>query len=40
MQDEMRETLRTAILEKPERREALDADNPSLAGRDMNQIGG
>jgi len=40
MQDEMTDTLRTAILEKPERREALDADNPSLAGRDMNQIGG
>jgi cyclic pyranopterin phosphate synthase len=40
MQHEMRETLRTAILDKPERREELDAENPSLAGRDMNQIGG
>ena len=40
MQEEMTETMRTAILEKPERRETLDADNPSLAGRDMNQIGG
>lgn len=40
MQEEMTETMRTAILDKPERREALDADNPSLAGRDMNQIGG
>ena len=40
MQEEMTETLRTAILEKPERRESLDADNPSQAGRDMNQIGG
>ena len=40
MQDEMMTALRTAILDKPERREALDADNPSLAGRDMNQIGG
>ena len=40
MQDEMTEILRKAILEKPERREALDAENPSLAGRDMNQIGG
>lgn len=40
MQDEMLETLRTSILEKPERREDLDADNPSRAGRDMNQIGG
>lgn len=38
--DEMRANLETAILEKPEKREALDADNPSLAGRDMNQIGG
>lgn len=33
-------TLKKAILDKPERREELDADNPSLAGRDMNQIGG
>ena len=40
MQDEMTEALRTSILEKPERRENLDADNPSQAGRDMNQIGG
>ncbi len=40
MQDEMMAALRTAILDKPERREALDAENPSLAGRDMNQIGG
>ena len=40
MQDEMTDTLRKAILEKPERREELDADNPSQAGRDMNQIGG
>ena len=40
MQDEMTEALKTSILEKPERREALDAENPSLAGRDMNQIGG
>lgn len=40
MQDEMTETLKKAILDKPERREELDADNPSQAGRDMNQIGG
>jgi cyclic pyranopterin phosphate synthase len=40
MQEEMTEMMRAAILEKPERRETLDADNPSLAGRDMNQIGG
>lgn len=40
MQEEMTEALRKSILDKPERREALDADNPSQAGRDMNQIGG
>ena len=40
MQDEMTETMKAAILGKPERRESLDADNPSQAGRDMNQIGG
>ncbi len=40
MQEDMKETLKRAILEKPERRGNLDADNPSEAGRDMNQIGG
>jgi len=40
MQNEMTDMLKKAILDKPERREALDAENPSLAGRDMNQIGG
>lgn len=40
MQEEMAQALRKSILDKPERREALDADNPSQAGRDMNQIGG
>lgn len=40
MQEEMTEALRKSILDKPERREELDADNPSRAGRDMNQIGG
>lgn len=39
-QEDMEEALKKAILEKPERREKLDADNPSAAGRDMNQIGG
>lgn len=38
--DEMEQALRTAILDKPRKREALDADSPSRAGRDMNQIGG
>lgn len=40
LQDQMTEKIRTAILDKPQRRESLDADNPSQAGRDMNQIGG
>lgn len=40
MQNDIKETLKRAILEKPERRGNLDADNPSEAGRDMNQIGG
>lgn len=39
-QDKMEEILRSAILEKPQKREALDAQSPSKAGRDMNQIGG
>lgn len=38
--DEMTEIMSNAILAKPERRSALDADNPSLAGRNMNMIGG
>jgi len=37
---EMKAALEKAILDKPERRGDLDADNPSEAGRDMNQIGG
>ena len=32
--------MKEAILGKPEMRSALDADNPSQAGRDMNMIGG
>lgn len=40
VQEEMEEALKKAILDKPERRGELDADNPSEAGRDMNQIGG
>lgn len=38
--DGMKAALEKAILEKPERRGDLDADNPSEAGRDMNRIGG
>ncbi len=37
---EMKEIIGAAILQKPEMREALDADNPSHAGRNMNSIGG
>lgn len=37
---EMEATLRKAILEKPERRDEMNAESPSKAGRDMNQIGG
>lgn len=39
-QEEMTDIIREAILQKPEMRGELDADNPSLAGRDMNRIGG
>lgn len=39
-EDEMEITLRNAIMEKPERREEMNAETPSKAGRDMNQIGG
>lgn len=38
--EEMKAALEKAILEKPQRRGELDAENPSEAGRDMNQIGG
>lgn len=38
--DEMTEVMRKAILSKPQMREALDAENPSHAGRNMNSIGG
>lgn len=38
--DQMEETLRGAIMDKPQKREELGADSPSKAGRDMNQIGG
>lgn len=37
---EMEEILKEAILRKPEKRDALDVDNPSKAGRNMNRIGG
>ena len=38
--DEMKEVMRNAVLQKPEMRDTLDADNPSHAGRNMNSIGG
>lgn len=37
---QMEQVLRGAILDKPEKREEINADSPSRAGRDMNQIGG
>ena len=37
---QMEEVIYTAIMDKPERREELGAENPSRAGRDMNQIVG
>ncbi len=39
-EEDMTEVMRKAILDKPEMRETLDADNPSKAGRDMSRIGG
>ena len=38
--EEMEKVLRRAILDKPRKREEINADSPSRAGRDMNQIGG
>ena len=38
--DEMTEVMKRAVLQKPEMRDVLDADNPSHAGRNMNSIGG
>lgn len=38
--DGMTETIKKAVLDKPEMRSTLDADNPSEAGRNMNMIGG
>lgn len=38
--EEMARIMEKAILDKPEMRQALDADHPSRAGRDMNRIGG
>lgn len=38
--DELLETLRQAIYEKPRMHGALDAEHPSGAGRSMNTIGG
>ncbi len=39
-EDEMVEKMRETILRKPEKRQALDGEHPSQAGRNMNQIGG
>ncbi len=39
-QPQMQEVLRNAIMDKPQKRETLNADSPSQAGRNMNQIGG
>ena len=38
--EEMKELIREAVYQKPQMRDALDAENPSRAGRDMNMIGG
>lgn len=38
--EEMARTMKQAILDKPRMRDALDAENPSKAGRDMSRIGG
>ena len=38
--DEMTEVMKRTVLQKPEMRDVLDADNPSHAGRNMNSIGG
>lgn len=37
---QMEGLLRDAILDKPQKREEINAESPSKAGRDMNQIGG
>lgn len=38
--ESMKVTMERAILDKPEKREEINAQSPSKAGRDMNQIGG
>lgn len=38
--EEMADMIKAAVLGKPEMRDALDANNPSRAGRNMNSIGG
>lgn len=38
--EEMKSIIKQAIYSKPEMRKTLDSDNPSMAGRDMNRIGG
>ena len=39
-EEEVAAVMEKAILDKPEMRDVMDADNPSRAGRDMNRIGG
>ena len=39
-EDDMASVMKQAILDKPQMRELMDAENPSRAGRDMNRIGG
>ena len=39
-QEEMTAVMKQAILDKPQKRDTMDADNPSQAGRNMNRIGG
>ena len=39
-QEEMKAVMKQAILDKPQKRDTMDADNPSQAGRNMNRIGG
>lgn len=39
-EEEIAAVMEKAIMDKPEMRGVMDADNPSRAGRDMNRIGG
>lgn len=39
-EEDMAGVMKKAILDKPQMRDMMDADNPSRAGRNMNRIGG